>query len=64
MKRSWVVEILNRPDRVEDGYKGRRVAQGELDQNRVLRVVFKETDTEIVVVTFYPGRKAQYEGSV
>ena len=62
--RSQVVAVLRRPDLVQPGHHGRQVAQGELDERHVLRVVFVEKEDEIVVVTFYPGRRDRYEGSV
>jgi hypothetical protein len=37
------------------------IAQGPLDQNHVLRVVYRQEGNIMVVITFYPGRKSQYE---
>jgi len=37
------------------------VAQGPLDKYRVLRVIYKRRGDNFVVVTFYPGKKSQYE---
>lgn len=62
--RAQVLEILNHPDKIVAGYKGRTIAQGSLSQDHLLNVVFVETEAEIIVVTFYPGRRARYEGAI
>lgn len=62
--RAQVLEALNRPDKIVIGYKERKIAQRPLSQDHLLNVVFAETETEIVVVTFYPGRRTRYEGAI
>ncbi len=37
------------------------IAQAPLDRLRVSRVVYRVTRNSIVVITFYPGRRLQYE---
>ena len=37
------------------------IAQSSLDERHVLRVVYKQDEGVAVVITFYPGRKSQYE---
>lgn len=56
-----IEEIVRSPERVDNGYKGRRVAQGTLDETHVLRVVYEEVERTIRIVTVYPGRRARYE---
>lgn len=56
-----VVRTVLQPANLSMGYAGRKVAQGPLDEERVLRVVYEETPEEIVIVTFYPGRRTRYE---
>ena len=56
-----IEETLEHPTQMSAGYQGRLVAQGPLDEQRVLRVVYEETPEEIVVITFYPGRRERYE---
>jgi hypothetical protein len=46
------------------GYRGRKIARGPLTQEHLLNVVFSETESEIIVVTFYPGRRTRYEGAI
>lgn len=55
-----VVEALTLPDRV-DTDRDPPVAQRGLDDTHVLRVVFRAEGDDRVVVTFYPGRRRQYE---
>ncbi|MBI4547358.1 MAG: DUF4258 domain-containing protein [Ignavibacteriae bacterium] len=56
-----VKSALLSPERVDEGYAGRRVAQAILDDEHVLRVVFEESDVELKIITFYPGRRERYE---
>lgn len=49
----------------EFGDRGvRRIREAPLDATHVIRVVFEETAAEIIVVTFYPGRRSRYAGSL
>jgi uncharacterized DUF497 family protein len=56
-----ILDIVNKPDAIFEGYSGRKIAQGWLDERRVLRVVFEERLEEVLIITFYPGRKERYE---
>ena len=55
-----VVEILNNPDVIDYSRLPLLIAQGELDAEHVLRVVFKKEAGVIMVITFYPARKDKY----
>jgi hypothetical protein len=55
-----VIDALNSPDRVETD-RDPLVAQKGLDERHVLRVVFRIEGDDKVVITFYPGRRRQYE---
>ena len=59
-----VRETLQRPEKVEEGFRGRKVAQRRITERHVLRVVYEERRREIRVVTFYPGRRSRYESSI
>ena len=61
LSQEQVEETVRRPDRVVPGYAGRLIAQGPLDARRVLRVVYEQGPQGIIIVTFYPGRRARYE---
>lgn len=54
-------DVVDHPQRIVEGYKGRKIAQKELDLDHVLRVVYEEHADEIVIITFYPGRKERYD---
>jgi len=53
--------IIQYPDRLETGEEGKQIAQASFDENRVLRVVYREFSAFILVITLYPGRKTRYE---
>jgi hypothetical protein len=36
------------------------IAQTDLDKTHVLRVIYSQEDEQIIIITFYPGRKKQY----
>jgi len=57
-----VRETVQKPEKVEEGYKGRKVAQRGITVRHVLRVVYEERPEETGVITFYPGRRSRYEG--
>ena len=56
-----VTAVVGNPDAVFDSFSGRKVAQGPLDERRVLRVVYEVRVDRILVVTFYPGERKRYE---
>jgi hypothetical protein len=56
-----VENVVRTPDRIEEGYKNRLVAQKGFDETRVLRVVYETLPDKIYVVTVYPGRRSRYE---
>jgi hypothetical protein len=53
---TWVEETLNHPEQVVEGYRGRLIAHRRMTmegKERLLRVVYEETETTRVVVTAY-----------
>ena len=64
VSRAQVVDTLLDPDAVFPAVKGRRIAQKRIREHHVLRVVYREEGEVLVVITFYPGRRKYYEGSV
>lgn len=55
-----VIETLTDLDQIEiDRYPP--IAQKVISDRHVLRVVFRREDGDMVVITFYPGRRRQYE---
>lgn len=56
-----VKEAIVRPDRIEQGKKGRMIAQKAIDERHILRVVYEHAEEGCEVITFYPGRRGRYE---
>jgi uncharacterized DUF497 family protein len=62
VSKDTILLTLERPDKVECGYKDRKIAQKVIDESHVTRVVFEERRDMLRVITFYPGRRVRYEG--
>lgn len=58
---STLEDIIESPEKVETGYKNRKIAQKRISPTHVLHVVYEELEGEIRVVTFYPGKRERYE---
>ena len=56
-----VENVVLTPDRIDEEYKNRLIAQKGFDETRVLRVVYETLPDKIYVVTVYPGRRSRYE---
>ena len=56
-----VLKIIEKPEKVVNGYYGRKIAQGLLSEDLILRIVYEESEREIMVVTIYPGERRRYE---
>ena len=61
ISRKIVENIVRNPDRIEEGYKERYIAQKRFDETRVIRVVYETLPDKLYVVTVYPGRRSRYE---
>ncbi len=61
VSRGDVLKTMNRPDFIDHSRLPLKIAQKDFDKTHVLRVVFKEEEGDKVIITFYPGRKTQYE---
>ncbi|MEW6173825.1 MAG: DUF4258 domain-containing protein [Bacillota bacterium] len=58
---TFIEECIKSPDKVESGYRQRKIAQKAYDESHVLRAVYEERSGEILVITVYPGRRSRYE---
>jgi hypothetical protein len=58
---NFVIETVRSPDKIETGEDDKLIAQRRLDENLVLRVVYREFNTFILIITLYPGRRSRYE---
>ena len=61
VSKQQVVRVVEAPDRIDHSRLPLLIAQISFDKRRVLRVVYKIDARMIVIVTFYPGMKSQYE---
>ncbi len=59
--RSRVLRTVAFPDTIDYRRDPLLIAQSNLDSTHVLRAVYRIEDGVRVVITFYPGRKSQYE---
>jgi len=56
-----VFETIEKPDLIDKSRLPLLIAQRKIDKNYVLRVVYKKEFDIIKIITFYPGRREQYE---
>lgn len=61
VSKQLIEDIINKPSKTEVGYKNRKIAQGNLDAEHVLRVIYEESAEVVLIITLYPGRKDRYE---
>ena len=57
----FVLAAIHAPDKLERGEDGKLIAQKRLDENRVLRVVYRDFEAFTLVITLYPGKRSRYE---
>ncbi len=58
---NFVIETVRSPDKLETGEVDKLIAQKRLAENLVLRVVYREFNAFILIITLYPGRRSRYE---
>ena len=56
-----IISTMESPDMVEEGYKGRKIAQKVIDERHVIRIVYEDLPDQVRIITFYPGRRRRYE---
>lgn len=61
ISKKQVIETLDYPDLIDKSRLPLLIAQRKIDKNYVLRVVYKQEFGNKKVITFYPGRRKQYE---
>lgn len=60
ISREQVENTVRNPAYLDRSRAPLRIAQSPLDETHVLRVVYREEQDTMVIITFYPGRKSQY----
>ena len=56
-----VIKNLEYPDLIDKSRLPLLIAQRKIDINYILRVVYKQEFGNKKIITFYPGRRKQYE---
>jgi hypothetical protein len=56
-----VIEAVENPESVIEGNFGRKIAQTAITEDILLRIIYEETDNNILVVTIYPAKRQRYE---
>ena len=59
-----VIDCLTNPDTILDGYRGRKIAQKNIDEKHLLRVVFEMKGDCLRAITVYPARRERYENEL
>lgn len=59
--KNQVIETVNNPDLIDYSKRPLLIAQGKISPTHVLRVVYKKENSNKIIITFYPGRRKQYE---
>ncbi len=61
VSRRKVIETVENPELVDHSRHPLLIFQGILNKNHVLRVVCSRKLDRIIIITFYPGKKSQYD---
>ena len=56
-----VLETIGKPDLINRSRLPLIITQRKIDKEHVLRVVYKKERGFIKIITFYPGRRKDYE---
>ena len=56
-----IIDTVENPDLVDRSRPSLLIARRSFDRTHILRVVYKKEHGVIKVITFYPGRRKQYE---
>ena len=61
VSKKQILEIITNPEIIDHSRLPLLIAQGKFDRTHVLRVVYNQERVVTKVITFYPGRRKQYE---
>lgn len=61
LTKTQVQETVEQPDLIDESRLPLLIAQRSIDPEHVLRVVYRQEENVKVIITFYPGRKSQYD---
>jgi hypothetical protein len=57
VERADVIDAVLRPDKVDRSHKAFVIAEKSIENDHLLRVVYKREEDTNVIVTFYPARR-------
>jgi hypothetical protein len=58
---SKVKRTVSKPTTIDKSRLPLLIAQDNLDATHVIRVAYRKEGDLVIIITFYPGRKPQYE---
>lgn len=61
VSKKQVLKAATKPELTDYSRTPLLIGQVSIDKTHVLRVVYKRENGNIKIITFYPGRKNQYE---
>ena len=57
-------DIIRSPEQTVPGRRGCLVAQKQISETHMVRVIYEQQDDGIKVITFYPARRDRYENQI
>lgn len=60
LSKQKILTTIESPETIDSSRSPLLIAQSELDETHILRVVYKRQEGVIIVITFYPGRTSHY----
>ncbi len=61
ISKKQVLKAATKPELIDHSRAPLLIGQTPIDTTHVLRVVYKRENGNIKIITFYPGRKRQYD---
>ena len=59
-----VERVVRTPVRIRAGYEDRKIAEGFISEEYILRVIYEESPRELKIITLYPARRDRYESKL
>ena len=58
------IKTVKNPEKIVNGYFGRKIAQRFSSNKLVVRVVYEKKENKILIITVYPGERRRYEDKI
>jgi uncharacterized DUF497 family protein len=59
-----IKEVLKKPDLIDNSEYPILIAVGKLTENLSLCIVYKFTEKDLRIITFFPAKRGRYEGKI